>query len=154
MPNQQIEHGTPTRLSTISSLLASRKLRVAGRRVLLHDDSTSSIIMIHDGEDALFVDISLCLSTSKASLWLREGRSTVMVLGYLELTNKPLSIPEVHVHAPPVDVNPRLVLRAIVVEEARDLDLDLWNRAIQAQENASTLKRNRDRETQRTEYAV
>ena len=51
---------------------------------LLHDDITSSVIMIHDGEDALLVDISLCLSAFKPSLWLRESKSLVMALGYLE----------------------------------------------------------------------
>lgn len=51
---------------------------------LLHDDSASSVIMIHDGEDALLVDASLCLSAFKTSLWLRESKSLVMALGYLE----------------------------------------------------------------------
>ena len=127
------------------------------------------MIMIYDGEDALFVDVSLCLNAWKPSLWLHESKVTVMVLGYLELTNvgdtlssllqqpaefgrqKPLPIPLLHAHAPPVDVNPRLVLRAIVVEEARDLDLDLWNRAIRAQEDTATRKRNRAIETQKTQ---
>lgn len=40
--------------------------------------------MIHDGEDALLVDIKLCLSAFKTSLWLRESKSLVMVIGYLE----------------------------------------------------------------------
>ena len=104
MPNQQIEHGAPTRLSTITSLLASQKLRVAGRQDfsircvsqyfaeglasrLLHDDTESSTIMIHDGEDALFVDMSLCLNPWKRSLWLRESKSVIMALGYLELSS-------------------------------------------------------------------
>ncbi|KAM5533347.1 hypothetical protein V8D89_013021 [Ganoderma adspersum] len=147
MPNQQIEQGAPTRLSTITSLLASRKLRVAGR--LLHDDRESSTIMIYDGEDALFVDMSLCLNAWKRYLWLRESRSVVMALGYLELSSKALPLPLLHSHAPLVDVNPHLVLRAVVVEEAPDLDLALWNRAIQAQEEAGARKRaNRATETQ------
>ena len=43
--------------------------------------------MIYDGEDALFVDVSLCLNAWKPSLWLHESRTAVIVLGYLELTN-------------------------------------------------------------------
>ena len=54
---------------------------------------------------------------------------------------KALPLPLLHSHAPLVDVNPHLVLRAVAVEEARDLDLALWNRAIQAQEEASARKR-------------
>ena len=44
----------------------------------------SSTIMIHDGEDALLVDISLCLSGYRRALWLRENKTPVMALGYLE----------------------------------------------------------------------
>ena len=186
MPNQQIEHGAPTRLSTITSLLASQKLRVAGRQDfsircvsqyfaeglasrLLHDDTESSTIMIHDGEDALFVDMSLCLNPWKRSLWLRESKSVIMVLGYLELSSvsRPCylletfdilrgwllctecsPLPLLHAHAPLVDVNPRLVLRAIIVEEARDLDLALWNRAVQAQEELVNMRKSADRATE------
>lgn len=36
-----------------------------------------------------------------------------------------------------MNVNPYLVLRAIVAEEARDLDMSLWNCAIKAQEEAA-----------------
>nr|VWO95836.1 Structural maintenance of chromosomes protein [Ganoderma boninense] len=105
--------------------------------------------MIHDGQDALFVDISLCLDAWKRALWLRESRSVVMALGYLELSSKALPLPLLHAHAPLVDVNPHLVLRAVIVEEARDLDLALWNRAIQAQEEAGARKHaNRATETQ------
>ena len=51
---------------------------------LLYDDMASSTIMIHDGEDALLVDISLCLSGYRRALWLRENKTLVMALGYLE----------------------------------------------------------------------
>lgn len=43
-----------------------------------------------------------------------------------------------HAHAPLVNVNPHLILRAIVVEDAKDLDMALWNRAIQAREDAAS----------------
>ena len=46
----------------------------------------SSTIMIHDGEDALLVDISLCLFGYRRALWLRESKTAVMALGYLELS--------------------------------------------------------------------
>ena len=45
-----------------------------------------------------------------------------------------LTLPVLHAHAPDVAVNPRLILRAIVAEEARGLDMALWHRAIQARE--------------------
>ncbi|KAI0702986.1 hypothetical protein C8T65DRAFT_786932 [Cerioporus squamosus] len=144
MPSQQVEPATPTRLSSISAQLVSRKLRVAGW--LLHDNSASSIIMIHDGEDALLVDITLCLSAFKTSLWLRESKSLVVVLGYLEHRPIALSLPVLHAHAPDVAVNPHLILRAIVAEEARDFDMALWNHAIQAREDCD--RRQEDRRSE------
>ena len=45
-------------------------------------------------------------------------------------------MPVLPVLAPPVSVNPRLILRAIIAQEAPDLDLALWNRAIEAREEA------------------
>ena len=42
-------------------------------------------------------------------------------------------------HAPLVSANPHVVLRAIVAQEARDLDMALWNRAIEAREEALQL---------------
>ncbi|KAI0645415.1 hypothetical protein C8Q79DRAFT_1010382 [Trametes meyenii] len=132
MPNQQIESATTTRLASISPRMLPRKLRVAGQ--LLHHDVESSTILIHDGEDALLVDVSLCLNAWRSAPWLREPRGIVMALGYLESSDKPLPLPVLSSHAPLVNVNPHLVLRAIVLEEARDLDLALWNRAIVARE--------------------
>ncbi|KAI0779813.1 hypothetical protein C8Q74DRAFT_1350812 [Fomes fomentarius] len=136
---QQVEHAVPTTLTSISSQLASRKLRVAGW--LLHDDMASSTIMIHDGEDALLVDISLCLSGYRKALWLRESKTVVMALGYLELSRTALPLPVLHEHAPVVSANPHLILRAIVVENAGDLDMGLWNRSITAREECATRSR-------------
>ncbi|KAI9067099.1 hypothetical protein FKP32DRAFT_1609620 [Trametes sanguinea] len=138
MPNQQIESATTTRLRSISPRLLSRKVRVAGW--LLHHDTANQTIMIHDGEDALLVDVSLCLNPGASSPWLRESRTIVMALGYLELSERQLPLPVLSAHAPNVEVNPRLVLKAIVAQEARDLDMALWNKAIEAREQAAALK--------------
>ncbi|KAI0373397.1 hypothetical protein BV20DRAFT_1049819 [Pilatotrama ljubarskyi] len=134
MPNQQVESAAATKLSSISPKLLSRKLRVAGW--LLHHEPESSIILIHDGEEALLVDISLCLNAWRSAPWLRESRTVIMALGYLESSHKALPLPVLSAHAPLVNVNPHLVLRAIVTQEARDLDMSLWNRAIEAQEES------------------
>ncbi len=53
----------------------------------------------------------------------------------LRVRQTALPVPVLHAHAPDVAVNPHLILRAIVAEEARDLDMPLWNRAIQARED-------------------
>ncbi|KAH9855253.1 hypothetical protein C2E23DRAFT_857941 [Lenzites betulinus] len=133
MPNQQVESATPTKLASVSPASLARKLRVAGR--LLYHDAETSTIMIHDGEDALLVDVSLCVQNAwRSPPWLRESGTIVMVVGYVESSAKPLPLPVLSAHAPLVNVNPRLVLRAIIAEGAPDLDMVLWNRAIQARE--------------------
>ncbi|KAI0829642.1 hypothetical protein BC628DRAFT_1055015 [Trametes gibbosa] len=133
MPNQQVESATPTRLASVSPALLSKKLRVAGR--LLHHDADASTIMIHDGADALLVDISLCVRNAwRSPPWLRESGTIVVLVGYVEFSDDPLPLPVLPAHAPLVNVNPHLVLRAIIAEEAPDLDMSLWNRAIQARE--------------------
>ena len=52
---------------------------------LIHDDAPASTIMICDGDDALLVDVSLCLSAVRPAHWLRESRAVVMAVGYLEM---------------------------------------------------------------------
>ena len=51
-------------------------------------------------------------------------------------SQRPFPIPVLHAHAPLVNVNPYLILRAIIAQEARDLDMALWNRAIESREEA------------------
>jgi len=52
-------------------------------RVLSHDVRSSTVLLWNDGHIVL-ADISLCLPTRGSSPWLREPRSTVTMLGYLE----------------------------------------------------------------------
>lgn len=41
--------------------------------------------MIHDGEDALLVDVSLCVQNAwRSPPWLRESGTIVMAVGYVE----------------------------------------------------------------------
>ncbi|KAL1942552.1 hypothetical protein VTO73DRAFT_6154 [Trametes versicolor] len=135
---QQVESAATTRLASISSALLSRKVRVAGW--LLHYDADTSMLMMHDGEDALLVDISLCVRNAwRSPRWVFESKTVIMVVGYVESSVTALPLPVLSAHAPLVNVNPHLVLRAIVAEEARDLDMSVWNSAIEAQEE--TLQR-------------
>jgi hypothetical protein len=52
-------------------------------RVLSHDVSSSTILLWNESHIVL-ADISLCLPTRGSAPWLREPRSTVTMLGYLE----------------------------------------------------------------------
>ena len=42
--------------------------------------------MIHDGEDVLLVDVSLCLNAARSTRWLRESKTVIMAVGYLEVS--------------------------------------------------------------------
>ena len=52
-------------------------------RVLSYDVRSSTILLWNDGHIVL-ADVSLCLPTRGSAPWLREPRSTVTLLGYLE----------------------------------------------------------------------
>lgn len=96
----------------------SQKLRVAGQ-LRLYDPETS-VICLSDDDVILLVDISMCIAGLHSCRWLHEENTIVMVVGYLEK----LELPE------DSDIPP-MVLRALFVRERRDLDLDVWNKAIE-----------------------
>ncbi|KAL6308145.1 hypothetical protein BKA93DRAFT_765610 [Sparassis latifolia] len=123
--SQQPETATVVRLSSITPELVARKLRVAGRLFTYIADS--STLLIADGENALFVDVSLCLSPWQSYLWLQENNGTLFALGYLEQVQDPIPLPTLPHHARPTAVDPYLVLSALVVDHVPDLDLELWN---------------------------
>ncbi|PCH43944.1 hypothetical protein WOLCODRAFT_122884 [Wolfiporia cocos MD-104 SS10] len=123
MPQQSLA-AVPVSLGSISPGLISRKLRVAGR--LLSRSSDEALFLLSDGNNALFVDISLCLNPDKSMPYLRENNATLVVLGYLEETQIAMPLPTLPLHTRTTHVDPYLVLRAILMIESPDLDLQLW----------------------------
>jgi len=120
---QQTDPAVPMRLSVAALQQSSqlpRKVRVAGR--LGHPyNSSSPYIQLTDGKCSLLVDVSLCLEPFKRSPWLIEKQALAMFIGYLERTAS-------------ADNGP-LVLRALIAQEASDLQLALWDRAIRERED-------------------
>ncbi|KAI0915697.1 hypothetical protein AcV5_003547 [Taiwanofungus camphoratus] len=129
---QQVEAATPIRISSITPKLVSRKLRVAGR--MLAYDPKSAILLLVDEDSAVFVNTSLCLDPVESHAWLRENNSVVSALGYLEELPSALPLPTLPLHARPTQVDPHLMLSAIVLKAVPDLDMVLWNGAIQERE--------------------
>ncbi|KAI0719713.1 hypothetical protein C8Q72DRAFT_863438 [Fomitopsis betulina] len=125
---QQIEPAILCQISSISPEHVSRKLRIVGR-LLLYEHDTSMMLLAH-GEIAVLVDLSLCLDPFKATPWLKESLSTLMVIGTLEELETPYRPPVLPLHARPIEVDLQLALRAIAVRECPQLDLELWNRSI------------------------
>jgi len=132
--SSQIQAARPVRIASIEPQLVSQKLRIAGR--ILAYNREDAILLIAYGSDALFVDISLWLDPSKFLPWLEESNNIVMVLGYLEERTEALPLPTLPLHARDVEVDPHLVVSALLVSECPDLDIDMWNRSIVEREKS------------------
>jgi hypothetical protein len=107
--SSRVDSAIPTRLPSIRKELIGKKLRVVGKYVpnranihfhksrgshyfppptfcprVLSYDVRSSTILLWDNGHVVLVDISLCLPEKGGASWLRDSRSTVTLLGYLE----------------------------------------------------------------------
>ncbi|KII92841.1 hypothetical protein PLICRDRAFT_103041 [Plicaturopsis crispa FD-325 SS-3] len=87
----QTDPAVPTRLLTIQAHSADaflrRKLRVAGR--MLSYDAQTGLALLCDRDIALLVDVSDCLdpyARGSSGRWIREAKSNIVVVGYLEST--------------------------------------------------------------------
>jgi len=125
-----MDPAVPMRLSVATSQQPTqlpRKVRIAGRLATTYDPSTP-FIELTDGKYRLLVDVSLCLEPFKSSPWLIEKQALAMFIGHLEQHD---------------GVDGRFVLRALIAQEASDLQLTIWDRAIREREEleASILAR-------------
>ena len=121
---------------------------------LLSYDIATALILLFDKDQAVLVDISLCIDFSSGS-WAQERLGVLMVIGHLETSavkfslearrhinahgypfKEQLPIPTIPAYAPAPVIDPRLVFRALRVIQATDLDLDLWNLSIEEKENS------------------
>ncbi|TDL25973.1 hypothetical protein BD410DRAFT_559686 [Rickenella mellea] len=145
----------PTAIASISESHVGRKLRLAGR-LLSFDDETQLILLQDDSSHAVLVDVSLCIDPMQTPPELRDTRTIVNIVGYLETSNVRISsvicwliihitiLPcqtELHVpiiHNPALtdapDIDPFLVLRALLLIPTADLDLGLWHEGIRLRE--------------------
>lgn len=139
--SQQPETASVVRLSSITPRLVPRKVRIAGRLILY--DAKSSLLLVADGGNALFVNASLCLNPRCSYSWLSESNTIVCALGYLEQLTDPIPIPTIPYHAPAISVDPYLVLSALLMDEKPDLDLDLWNSIAEKMERHLNIVSNR-----------
>jgi len=121
---QQTASVTP--VSNVNDHLIGRKLRLIGR--MLSYDSIAALVLIQDQDTALLVDVSLCVDPRTSGKWIRERKSMVFVLGYLERSNTQLIIPNLPSYSLAPNINPSLVIRALLVYPTLpDVDLKLWN---------------------------
>ncbi|KAG9009370.1 hypothetical protein FRB94_012187 [Tulasnella sp. JGI-2019a] len=127
---QQTDSAKPVNIRYITDVLVGSKLRIAGR-LLCYDHATSFMLLSHHPSSVL-VDLSLCMNSAHNLSYLLEEQSQVMVIGLLDKSSEPLRPPILppYSDAPKVDLT--LVLRAIMVKEVPDLDLNIWNEGISA----------------------
>lgn len=131
---QQTDPAARTRICKINESLAGEKLRVAGK-VFFYDVVTGFIVLL-DKSNGLLVDISGALD-GQSKLWVTERLSIIMVIGHLERSNAstPFSILPTPTNIPSFRLNDDVVLRAILVIPAADLDLDMWNAVLEEEES-------------------
>ncbi|THU99126.1 hypothetical protein K435DRAFT_855948 [Dendrothele bispora CBS 962.96] len=141
----QTDSATPTRIDSIQDALVGQKLRLAGRRVentrllnfvsinftlrMMCYSGESGLIVLEYKNKAVMVDVSLTVGPS--SRWVNEKFNTVMVIGHLEQSTIALPVPEMPTYANAPQIDPHLVLYAILAIPAFDLDLGLWNSTIE-----------------------
>ncbi|KAI0700937.1 hypothetical protein BC835DRAFT_322507 [Cytidiella melzeri] len=131
MSLDSLDFAAAVRISSLSSGFKSKKVRVAGR--LQAHDLEHSMIVLEDKDAPLLVDISLCLNGRASYPWLRERNTIVMAVGYLDVVDMIIED-----NTEPV---PTMILNALVIIERRDLDLDVWNSAIDAFDKAKSKPR-------------
>ncbi|EIN11562.1 hypothetical protein PUNSTDRAFT_50513 [Punctularia strigosozonata HHB-11173 SS5] len=139
----QMEPAVPVTLDSVGPSHVSRKLRVAGLKVA-YDTATDVMLLVDRvARAALLVDCALCVGAedaggrSTARAWMKEEKAMVKVIGYLEEPAIPVRVPTVGrvVRAlVAADPDPRLVLKALLVVDAPELDLAQWNVAIRERE--------------------
>ncbi|KAF9222671.1 hypothetical protein BS17DRAFT_783224 [Gyrodon lividus] len=133
---QQVDHATVMMLDCITEDDIGRKLRVAGR--MLTYDAETALVLLYDASSALLVDVNLCvdadalLSVHSATKepknrhvdhhWALERKGYVWVVGYLERADSQLPIPMLPAYLPPPDIDPSLVMRAVIIASAEDFN--------------------------------
>ncbi|CAL1707765.1 unnamed protein product [Somion occarium] len=121
-----MEPALPTKLSEIPQKNIPLKVRVAGR--VSSYDVKSATMVLRDEDESVLIDISLCLDPFKSYSWLRETNAPVMVVGYLERV--PVSR-KTRTKGQLLDSTKDIILRALLVREANDLQFSLWYQAIE-----------------------
>ena len=114
---------------------------------ILSYEPTSGLALLIDGEQGIIIDVSLCVDHNSSS-WTRERLSLAMVVGHVETTvsrydtirlwrhlhrytQMEVAIPTIPAHAPAPKVDAGIVVRAVLVTACGDLDMDVWNAAIE-----------------------
>lgn len=127
--SQQTDPGILARVSSLDGKWLGKKIRLVGR--LLAYESTTCLALLLEDDTAVLVDVSLCVDSESGS-WLRDHLGVIRVIGYLEACSDEMPIPTMPTYATAPILDPTLVVRAILVHEAADVDMDLWAKAVEA----------------------
>lgn len=129
---------------------------------MLTYDPESALVLLHDAPCALLVDVTLCIDTNallsvsdtQDHRWALDRKAYVWVVGHLEgvhvglilfvnraLTppnhQEPLPIPMLPAYLAPPHIDPSLVLRAVIVAPAKDLNTAQLRAALAAMAEVS-----------------
>ncbi|KAI5987509.1 hypothetical protein EDD15DRAFT_2372232 [Pisolithus albus] len=121
---QQVEHATVMTLDSITEDDVGRKLRVAGR--MLTYDPESTFVLLQDACSALLVDASLCINLEVMhSVFDSSSDHSKSPTGWLAMLKLPdqLPIPILPACLPAPDINPSILMHALIISPAKDLDM-------------------------------
>ncbi|KAJ7924943.1 hypothetical protein B0H13DRAFT_1976826, partial [Mycena leptocephala] len=136
-----MDSGTPTRLDAVAADKLGKKLRLTGQ-VLAYDAQTGMVVL-RVRDVAVLVDASNCVSAWTG--WLRERLGTVSAVGYLERAPANLRVPVLPEHFAFRDLklDKGLVLQAILVVAASDLEMETFDLGTREENNGSRKPANR-----------
>jgi len=130
MPYQVLDRSIPVIISGELCNKVNEKIRVAGSLVCY--DTNTLLALVQDRSYAVLVDMTLCVDPSQNDQWAKQMKGNVMITGHLESVIESLDIPPLPVYSDMPEVDPYLVIRAIIVRTAETLNLNKWRSGINA----------------------
>ncbi|KAF8976592.1 hypothetical protein BDQ17DRAFT_1551144 [Cyathus striatus] len=103
---------------------------------MLSYDATTGMIVLMEERHGVVVDVSLCVECS--ATWVGERLSKIIVIGHVEDAESPGGIGGDGGGV--VEIERGVVVRAVMVVPAAELDLKLWNRVIEEGEGTPSGK--------------
>ncbi|KAF8056317.1 hypothetical protein FPV67DRAFT_1457003 [Lyophyllum atratum] len=115
-------------------------------------DSMMAMILVMDGDQGVRVDVSLYIDPDAGVQVYRDLGLNVAVMGNVEMSPDPLLIPAVRPGWKMPSVDPKLVVRALLVDPRHSLDLGLWNAAVEEREKEEAEAHAAKNKRRRLEY--
>ncbi|KAF5393398.1 hypothetical protein D9757_000690 [Collybiopsis confluens] len=92
-----MDYAAPTQLASVDDSLAGHKLELSGK--MMSYDPETGFVLLWDKDDALLVDVALCLDRG-ANTWIQTKFVSLTVIGHLEKCLASVAIDRNSLHPP------------------------------------------------------